>query len=173
MFQLLAEGGFDIPAQAIVFILVAIFSFLKWLFEKLAARNEEKSREEQLDGLYEMYRDEIRERQTQVATPPEIPQQAVPPVIPQQVQPVQQTVQTPPPTPELVTFTPRYSQEDIQRARASKKQPSAYSVDAINKEKRKRSMDRKKLIYQLKNKSSLRQALIVREILGPPKGLES
>ena len=163
MFQLLAEEGFNIPKEAIIFILVAIFSFLKWLFEKLAASNNDnqKSREKQLDGVYEMYRNEIRERQTIVESPPVIPEQLVP--VPKQTQS---------PAPEPVSFTPRYSQEDIERAKANKKEPSAYAIAPTRTQKQKNSMNREKLISQLKNKNTLRQALIVREILGPPKGIE-
>ena len=157
MFQLLAEGGFDISAQAIIFILVAIFSFLKWLFEKLAARDNDnqKSKEKQLDGVYEMYRNEILSDYF-----PEQPVQSAP-------------QQTQSPAPEPVRFTPRYSQEDIERARARKKEPSAYAIAPTRTQKQKSAMNRKKLIYQLKNKNTLRQALIVREILGPPKGMAS
>ena len=151
--ELLAES--DFPAQGYLFIVVLIFSFLKWLYTNLVngskGESPESEREGVLESLYEQYRGEIQRQQTK-ATPPPLTQQ-----------PIAQPPQVP--------TKPRYSQEDIERALNRVEKTSAETVEHPRKNL-KVSPPMLSIKDQLRTKSSLRKALILREILDTPKALK-
>jgi len=173
--ELLAES--EIPAQGILFLIVMVFSFLKWLFGKLTAKKEEGD-SDVLESLYDQYREEIRERQAPTTAP-----QRVVAVVP----PQRQSVQSAPPalpkasapkpsTPYAVEEQkPRFNRDDVERARRAK-QNNAYERPSVSSAK----ADRKRtsnitvipLHKKLRHKGSLRQALLVKEILSEPKAFQ-
>ena len=75
----------DIDGRVILLILFVVISAVKWLIEKIQANDQAAEQEEPTDNLetlYDEYRDEIRQRQTKLEkrqaaqTPPPIPVQA-------------------------------------------------------------------------------------------------
>lgn len=174
--ELLAES--EIPAQAILFIIVMVFSFLKWLFGKLTTKKEEGD-SDVLESLYDQYRDEIRERQAPnaavpqrvvaVAPPQRPPAKTAPPALPKARASKSSSAYT------VEELKPRFNSDDIERARRAK-QNSAYERPSVSSAK----ADRKRtsnitvipLHKKLRHKGSLRQALLVKEILSKPKAFQ-
>ena len=75
----------NIDGRVILLILFVVISAVKWLIEKIQANDQAAEQEEPADNLetlYDEYRDEIRQRQTKLEkrqatqTPPPIPVQA-------------------------------------------------------------------------------------------------
>ncbi len=155
--ELLAES--DFPAEVIVFLIVIIFSFLKWLFSALIGTKNQKEESNSLEDLYEHYREKIIQRQSS------------PPPLPPEAQPVSALAQPEPPAPIVSKPTkPRYSTEDIERARRqSPSNKSAYARPSEMAEAKKQPRSKKPLHKMLRNKNSLRQALLAKQILSPPK----
>lgn len=168
-YELLAQDdGF--PIQGIIFLIVAIFSFLKWLYENIVGKKQQDSNEsDALEDLYEQYRDEIRQRQTQI-TPPEIFEPQAPPPLPHAVE----KESAPLTEPEVYQEAPepRFSQEDIERLRA-KKANSAYAINDTPQVQRTDKRGSQSLRAELMKKGSLRKAILLREIIGPPKALSN
>ena len=159
--ELLAES--DFPAQGILFIIVIIFSFLKWLFGKLVNKKEE-GEQGALESLYDQYRDEIRQRQSQVTHPPVKPDTShlnvatAPPVLPQKTQK---------PKPQK----PKFSSVDIEKARIAKLTRSNQRRSTGVVSKASQAVDTIAIRKKLHSKEGLRQVIIARQILGPPRGL--
>ena len=74
----------DIDGRVILLILFVVISAVKWLIEKIQTKDQAAEQEEppdNLETLYDEYRDEIRQRQTELQrrqaaqTPPPIPVQ--------------------------------------------------------------------------------------------------
>ena len=151
--ELLAESEF--PAQGVLFIIVMIFSFLKWLFDKLTSKKE-GDEPGTLESLYDQYREDIVQRQTQVTPPP--------------IQPVraeQPRVSDSPPAIQRPVSKPKFSSVDIEKARISKLKRSQQSTNSTVKAKG--DCDNIAIRKKLRSKEGLRQAIIARQILGPPK----
>ena len=170
--ELLAES--EIPGQGIVFIIVIIFSFLKWLYNSLTNKSSTTEQEDsaELEALYEQYREEIQERQA-VVTPPPLQQPESSPVT------ANSFSATPPALPnapaELEPHTSvAYSQDDIERARLLKESVALASpnVELSKKKKKSKQLPVGSLKQQLRNKKSLRNALVLQEILRSPKALQ-
>lgn len=152
--ELLAESEF--PPQGYLFIIVALFSFLKWLFTSLTkGKKSNQERIEGLDDIYEQYREEISQRQTQLDPPP----------LPQQPRKAQKR-KAPKPT---IIETPVF-QEDIAKSNGVQKVAAPITESPLHS----RSNTTTPFAFrkELQTKSSLKKALILREILGPPKALE-
>ncbi|MEO1857375.1 MAG: hypothetical protein ABGY95_08455 [Rubritalea sp.] len=156
--ELLAET--DIPAQGVLFIIVMIFSFLKWLFGKLIAKKEEDD-SDIFESLYEESREDIVQRQKQIS-PPSIKKPTVtrplekpssPPKLPQQIQ------------------QPRYSSADIEKAGKSTTKKLPLTIGDPIKSKTIGESDSSVIRKKIRSKDGLRQAIIARQILGPPKTL--
>jgi hypothetical protein len=160
-YELLAQDdGF--PLQGIIILIAVIFSFLKWLYENITGKaKQDQSESDDIESIYEQYRDEIQQRQTQTS-PPEF---------------------SPPPLPEVIEQSPiveateyqeipaqQFSQEDIERLRA-RKPVSAYTIESEQHSSSLKAASSHKLRTELKKKNSLRKAILLREILGPPKAL--
>ena len=173
--ELLAES--EIPPQAILFIIVMVFSFLKWLFGKFTEKKEEGD-SSTLESLYDQYRDEIRAHQA----PPTTPQRDVAATPPQRTS----TASPPPALPKTVASKsitplpvveqkPRFNMDDVERARKAK-QNSAYERPSVSSakadKKRTSNITLIPLHRKLRHKGSLRQALLVKQILGTPKAFQ-
>lgn len=143
MTELLAES--DFPAQGYFFILVAIFSFFKWLFTALSKRKESGADKNALDELYDQFRDEIKLKQS---SPPEV---------------IQQTY-SPPALPRVREKSTARAKRSVARGSSKAKSIPAAPKATVN--------GRASFKSQLRHKNSLRRALILREILGKPKALQ-
>jgi hypothetical protein len=157
---LLAEAEF--PPQAVLFLIVLVFSFLKWLFGKLISKKE-GAEPGVLESLYDQYREDIIQRQTQVTPPSRRPVSsnstsiaATPPILPQANA-----------VPEH-----KFSSVDIEKARIAKIKRSQQTVTHSGIQNKARSNSYKTpLRKKLRSKDGLRKAIIARQVLGPPKGL--
>lgn len=171
--ELLAQDeGF--PIQGIIFLIVAIFSFVKWLYENISGKKKEDAdTDEDLESIYEQYREEIRERQTQLIQPtPEVSSQAPPPLpaSPPAQSSVAQPAKPAPKSAELTPQAPLFRQEDIERLR-NKKAQAAYTIQGDTPSSRPERKTRS-LRSELQKKNSLRKAILLREIIEPPKALQ-
>lgn len=169
--ELLADS--DIPSQGIVFMIVIIFSFLKWLYTSLTNKAPNQDNGSQgLADLYEQYRENIQNRQANsleyAHSEPPVTDQSVP-------------APTPPELPEMPSASQKfdsatslvYSQDDIKQASVQKRGNSIASPILSSAElKRESRSPQKSITSQLRNKQSLRNALVLQEILSPPKALK-
>ncbi|MFC5049260.1 hypothetical protein ACFPK9_01320 [Rubritalea spongiae] len=172
-YELLAQDdGF--PVQGILFLVIAIFSFLKWLYENIVQKGKsQESESNDLEDLYDQYRDEIRQRQSQSHQQPPLIEESSysPPPLPtqssQSASPSKKTDSSTPPQ-----GSPQHMQQEIERLRL-KKERAAYNVDfpsPNNDFKKNRPVTG--LRAELQKKNSLRKAILLREIIGPPKALQ-
>lgn len=184
----------DIDGRVILLILFVVISAVKWLIEKIQAKDQADEQEEppdNLETLYDDYRDEILERQTrlkkrQVAqAPPPIPAQAA-------AQAPARAPARPPASPPMAASSPSaYAQRQSTpiSAPASRAQPapsfkprkttvSAEQQAAASRFELLSSVQSKPSPQSyvralLSNPQSTRQAIILTEILGKPKSLQS
>lgn len=164
-------AAIELDPQVILFIIVAIFSVLKWLFDNLTKKGVDRDqRADELEDLYDQYREEIQQRQTQ--SPPPLPQQeesffqpaAAPPELPSDAYALEE------PIAPIEPSAPRYSAEDIERARLIKESVSLSSEPkAVKSKKANQQSSIKKM---LRSKDSLKNAIILQEVLGTPKALK-
>lgn len=157
--ELLAESDFSVSVEVIVFLIVILFSFLKWLFSALIGTKNQQEESNNLEDLYQHYREEILQKPS---TPPPLPAEA---------QPVNALAQPEPPAPVVSELTkPRYSTEDIERARRqSPANKSAYARPSEMAKAKRQAPSKQPLHKMLRNKNSLRQALLAKQILSRPK----
>ena len=180
----------NIDGRVILLILFVVISAVKWLIEKIQANDQAAEQEEPTDNLetlYDEYRDEIRQRQTKLEkrqatqTPPPIPVQATvqaparppvtapaPPVYTQRQStsmgaPVSTPVSTAQPSP---SFKPR------QTTVSAEQKAAASRFEQLSSGKSKQS-PQSYVRALLSNPQSTRQAIILTEILGKPKSLQS
>jgi hypothetical protein len=161
----------DIDGQVILLIIFVVISAIKWAIEKIKKPVEHSGDEheipENLENLYENFREEIRQRQTttgkrtETATPV-----AAPPPLPQ---PSASTVQA--------TATARPAESALwQRPQkvvlSAEQQAAASRFQQLGSSKRKSSAQ-SHVRTLLSNPSSARQAIILTEILGKPKSLQN
>lgn len=154
--------------QVVILVIIALISFVNWLMQRSAELREKKKRERQADGTPETspYREhpedveaplpsrpvtdpgaEMRKLMEALGLPVE---DVAPPVV----------IERPPPLPEPVVprFTPRpTSRPDFASAKPA---PPVIVSRPIGP-----------LAAALRNPQSLRQAVVLRNILGPAKGL--
>ena len=188
----------DIDGRVILLILFVVISAVKWLIEKIQTKDQAAEQEEppgNLETLYDEYRDEIRQRQTELQrrqaaqTPPPIPVQtpaqaparapARPPASPpmaapappayaqRQSTPISAPISTPAskaqPAP---SFKPRMTTVSAEQ------QAAASRFEQLSSGKSKPS-PQSYVRTLLSNPQSTRQAIILTEILGKPKSLQS
>ncbi|MGJ8673277.1 hypothetical protein [Rubritalea sp.] len=167
-YELLAQDdGF--PIQGILFLIIAVFSFLKWLYENIVSKNKKEQGEtDSIDDIYEQYRDEIHLRNNQA---PETLSSSQPQFIPPPIPSAKATtVKSPGPSKPSNTFSPTFTQNDIERMRSTKAK-TVYNIQAAGTAKLQMKTQRNGLRAELQTKASLRKAIILREIIGPPKAL--
>ena len=188
----------DIDGRVILLILFVVISAVKWLIEKIQTKDQAAEQEEppdNLETLYDEYRDEIRQRQTELQrrqaaqTPPPIPVQtpaqaparapARPPASPpvaapappayaqRQSTPISAPVSTPASKAQPVpSFKPRKTTVSAEQ------QAAASRFEQLSSGKSKPS-PQSYVRALLSNPQSTRQAIILTEILGKPKSLQS
>ena len=188
----------DIDGRVILLILFVVISAVKWLIEKIQAKDQAAEQEEPADNLetlYDDYRDEIRQRQTRLEkrqaaqTPPPIPAQAAAQAA---AQAPARAPARPPASPPMAAVAPSaYAQRQSNHVStpASKAQPapsfkprkttvSAEQQAAASRFEQLSSGQSKPSPQSyvralLSNPQSTRQAIILTEILGKPKSLQS
>jgi len=186
----LMRSDFD-PFQVAVIVIFVLASFIKWLWENWQAKRGSAPEEAPGDLEEERLREAAWRRQTGQASPPPLP----PPVaaspwddLKKVWQEVQESVNpTPAPTP-TPTPTPTVARHQPQRSPAEERRPAkkaaaapmpaqsplpreAYSLSAEG------SSGASPLLATLrrlrKDPTLMRQAVLMHEVLGPPKALQS
>ena len=172
----------DINGQVILLILFVVISAVKWLIEKIKTNDETWEGEEPpgaAENLYEQYRDEIRHRQTklkkkrqaeaQAQTPPPLPSAPPPRQAPEWIPaPTRRpAVQIAPPVPQQ---TPSYQRR---KTVVTAEQQAAASRFAQRSRSTRQPSAQQYVRKLLSNPQSTRQAIILAEILGKPKSLQS
>jgi len=192
----------DIDGRVILLILFVVISAVKWLIEKIQTKDQAAEQEEppgNLETLYDEYRDEIRQRQTELQrrqaaqTPPPIPVQtpaqaparapARPPASPpmaaaapsayaqRQSTPISAPISAPVSTPASKA-QPAPSFKPRKTTVSAEQQAAASRFEQLSSGKSKPS-PQSYVRTLLSNPQSTRQAIILTEILGKPKSLQS
>lgn len=154
--ELLAESEF--PAQGYFFIIVMVFSFLKWLFGKLTNKDEGE-KPESLGSIFEQF---IQQRDQ--VTPPPIQLTRAERTRITSVPPVHQQAKSQPPSSQ-------FSSVDIEKERIAKIKRSQTPMNSAIQAKVVVENDNTAIRKKFRSKDGLRQAIIARQILGPPKAL--
>ena len=184
----------NIDGRVILLILFVVISAVKWLIEKIQANDQAAEQEEPTDNLetlYDEYRDEIRQRQTKLEkrqatqTPPPIPVQATvqaparPPARPPVAAPAppvytqrQSTSMGAPVSTPVSTAQPSPSFKPRQTTVSAEQKAAASRFEQLSSGKSKQS-PQSYVRALLSNPQSTRQAIILTEILGKPKSLQS
>lgn len=162
----------EFDGQIIFLILFVVISGIKWLIEQVKGRQNPESTSEALNEIYEEFREEIRQRQTQTEHTEQFEQPGeafeahlkapTPPPIPG---PTHQSPTTPPPVALKEVERPTLSVQEqaaLNRLQQRQQQPNPT---------RQRGSTRDALINQLSSSDSVRQAILLQEILGKPKAL--
>jgi len=188
----------DIDGRVILLILFVVISAVKWLIEKIQTKDQAAEQEEppgNLETLYDEYRDEIRQRQTELQrrqaaqTPPPIPVQT-----PAQA-PARAPARPPASPPVAAPAPPAYAQRQSTPISAPVSTPASKAQPAPSFKPRKTTVSAEQQAAAsrfeqlssgkskpspqsyvralLSNPQSTRQAIILTEILGKPKSLQS
>ena len=176
----------NIPGQFILIIVAMVIGGIQWLVERIrknARGEDDSSARSELEDLYEDAREEIFERQArQYPTEAELQERfggeqirTVPPVVPPAIAepavPTYARASTPPPIPgaqpppSVGSIRPTLSQAEqdaLERLQARRAQAGSKSGGRSPGESRVREL--------LASPESTRDAIVLREILGPPKG---
>ena len=188
----------NIDGRVILLILFVVISAVKWLIEKIQANDQAAEQEEPADNLetlYDEYRDEIRQRQTKLEkrqaaqTPPPIPAQATvqapartparPPARPPVAAPAppvytqrQSTSMGAPVSTPVSMAQPAPSFKQRQTTVSAEQKAAASRFEQLSSGKSKQS-PQSYVRALLSNPQSTLQAIILTEILGKPKSLQS
>ena len=188
----------NIDGRVILLILFVVISAVKWLIEKIQTKDQAAEQEEppdNLETLYDEYRDEIRQRQTELQrrqaaqTPPPIPVQT-----PAQA-PARAPARPPASPPVAAPAPPAYAQRQSTPISAPVSTPASKAQPAPSFKPRKTTVSAEQQAAAsrfeqlssgkskpsphsyvralLSNPQSTRQAIILTEILGKPKSLQS
>lgn len=170
---------FDVSPQVIIALLFLLFSGLKWLFDK-SKKGADSQESSGLEDIYEQYREEIRKRQTTVQQSPK-PQQ------PARTQIVIKPSSSPPPlpatSPKPLVSTPAkdysvsaYTQEHrTTKPQLTKAEREALArlqskgAATVQKVRQRHSSSKSRYSSLLSSPTSARDAIVLSEILGPPK----
>jgi hypothetical protein len=174
----------EIDGRVILLIVFVAISAIKWLMEKIQGGDQPSVEEESNDNvesLYDQFREEIRQRQTKlqknpaVESPPPLPPSTA--QRPQRVQHAQQRqipqrqerpIPHTPPEPQ-VKQAPSYVR---QKTKVSAEQKAAAARFEQRSGSQYRPSAQKLVRGLLSNPESTRQAIILSEILGKPKSVQ-
>lgn len=174
-FYLIADVS--IEPQVVIAILFLLFSGVKWLFDKNKKGDDGES--SGLEDIYEQYREEIRKRQTTT-------QQPSPPQLTAQPQvAAKKPAGTPPPLPAteavettmatISAYTEKMTKPRPQLTKAErdalKRVQDQKTVLASKSRKRSSASNMSRYSSMLSSPSSAKDAIVLSEILGPPKAL--
>jgi len=179
-----------IPEDGFGFIVIVVFlvvGALRWFFSNILNRsqpsqnwdqeyNEQQPVHEQtsLSDLYEQARAEILERQGQMAADPEEVARQVGPNPGQRPAPPAARINTPPPLPAGSKPEPKISLSPPRPPQLSAKEKEALTSFRKNEQRQTKGASKQKMSAKelLASPSAARNAVILAEILGPPKGLQ-
>jgi len=163
-------------SKIIFLILFVVISGVKWLFEKIKSKSENQEVfGDSLEDLYEEFREEIRERQTQVQQPKR--EYTSPPPIPQTTTPQPPTFRHASfdqPTPSNQEINP-FLNRKVNKPKLTKEEKRALEQFRKQNKKpsRRRANDKHASLRELlRSPQSARQAIILHEVLGPPKSIK-
>lgn len=175
----------EIEPQAIIILVVMIIGAIRWFLENVRKKSEpEEDETSPFEDLYEEARREIQQRQAreypteeemertlyegsreaQVVTAP--PSPAIPPPLPPQLQP---SITTAP----GIDYNSPPSRPTAELSAAEQQALDRWNAGGTPSSRRRRSRGRSKVRDLLATPSSARDAIVLREILGPPKGMEA
>lgn len=152
----------DIPLdpQIIIALLFVVFGGVKWLFEKVTKKDQPHDISSSIEDVYDQYRAQIVDQQTKIKkpTPPPVSDPEAEPgfTLPT---PAQSFVAKEPTVPNLTAA----EKEALDRL----KQESVPS----RKSHRARGSQAAKVRQLLQNPDSVQTAIVLQEVLGPPKAL--
>ncbi|MFK7911934.1 MAG: hypothetical protein AB8F34_15235 [Akkermansiaceae bacterium] len=152
-----------IPEQAYLLILFVVIGAIKWVLEKLKGPQEPHDVSETLEDMYEDFREEIRQRQTEVQQPA-----AAPPPLPraQQKPPPVHVPATPPASAKLENYK-------VKQANLSSEEKAALErFQNLGGSKRRRGSTTGSVRDMLSSPDSARKAVILKEILGEPRSMQ-
>ena len=162
----------DFDGRIVMLILFVVISGAKWFFEQIKNKNQSPHEtSESLEEIYDDFREEIRQRQTQIQQPEnEFVQQAQsPPPIPVTIPQQREYVPDPIPQPREVR-KPQLSKQE-KAALASLQQQSFPQPSRGSSRNRARDANAS-LRKLLASPQSARQAIVLREVLGKPRSME-
>ncbi|SHJ32237.1 hypothetical protein SAMN02745181_1761 [Rubritalea squalenifaciens DSM 18772] len=161
----------DLDPRIILAIGFLVFSGLKWLFGKVGSQGQAKH-ESDLEDIYEQYREEIRRKQTSNPTaPPQVIQQPAqtPPPLPIQHKSAQVSKPT---TVESLTRSYRKQEPKLSKAEQEALEKIQSSGNLLRSKRRKKARHGKTSYTKLlSTPDSARQAIVLSEVLGPPKAM--
>lgn len=159
----------EIDGQVIFLILFVVISGIKWFIEQVKGKNQQPHEtSESLEDIYDEFREEIRQRQTRPYNPePDQPyyEQTTPPPLPTEVEYRQEYIPEPAPPTFEVRKPQLTAQEQAALANLQKRSMSG--------RKSKRNRSQSSIRDLLASPQSAQQAIILHEILGKPKSLQS
>ena len=176
----------EIDGRVILLIVFVAISAIKWLMEKIQGADQADPEEESndnMESLYEQYREEIRQRQTKLQkkaateTPPPLPpvatssgQSAQRRQIRKPQEPSLQSLQSPPQQSSRAKPAPSYTPK---KTIVSAEQMAAASRFEQHSSSQRKPSAQTYVRALLSNPETTRQAIILSEILGKPKSIQS
>ena len=158
----------EFDGQIIFLLLFVVISGIKWFIEQVKGKKETPHEtSESLGEIYDDFREEIRRRQTELQHPQE--------------HHFQQQVQTPPPLPAELGHQQEYTPEPPPRSfevktpqlSAQEKAALATLQQRHKAKKQSRQQGQYSLRQVLASPQSTQQAIVLHEILGKPKSMQS
>ena len=165
------EEGFD--GRIIMLILFVVISGAKWFIENVKNRGQQPHEtSESLEEIYDDFREEIRQRQTEVKHPEERHRQDI--FTPHHHEFGQQS---PPPLPTEPEYKPEPAPKprEIRKRQLSLQEKAALAnlQNRASSTKRTRSNQATPTLRQLlSSPQSARQAIVLREVLGKPRAMQ-
>lgn len=178
----------DIDPQAIILLVFMVIAFLKFVGENLKAKNQQEEEPGDIEELYERTREEILDRQRS-ASPPSGETSPAGRKAPEQLsildfftpvsqpQPEPSLPSTPPPLPDETTAPPLPEREPVT---SPTPKPSLSTAEAAALERirqaenqptrSRRTIRRRPIRELLTSPAAARDAIILGEILGTPRG---
>lgn len=155
----------DIPEQVIFLILFVVVGAIKWLIEKIKGPQAPHEVSDTLEDMYDDFREEIRQRQTQSE-----PKASAPPPLPRTdaVAPPIYVASTPPASAHPDHFSFKKNQLSAEEQAAMER---FQSLDKLRKD-RPRSTATGSVRDMLASPDSARKAVILKEILGEPRSMQ-
>ena len=166
----------DLSPNVIIILVVMVIGGVRWVIEQIKNKNRdpEDERTSEFEDLYEEARIEILDRQARIQPDPnEVARQL-------ETATVFQPAAVPPPIPVGAAIPPPLRQQPAaqpkKRALSAAEKKALANFEALSKKaptsgRRKRSSVAKHVRQLLSSPSNAQDAIVVADILGPPKGM--
>jgi len=180
----------NLNGQVIMLIIFVVISGVKWFLEQLKKRNEDPyETSESLEDIYDEFREEIRQRQTLVQPAPQEnthqrhaediftphheefaqPHSSTPPPLPPETDYLREYQADPPPPPVFTIKKPTLTAEE----KAALARIHEQSLASPSQQRLRQRRSHASLRQLLASPKSARQAIILHEVLGKPKSLQT